>query len=65
MMDYKLNLSEEDYAIAASNDISRSLAYQRYYCGWTAEESITKPKGNSGKLKKYKLKQKQMGWILN
>jgi hypothetical protein len=37
-------LTEEDYAIAANNGISRKRAYQRFYQnGWEKERSITQP----------------------
>ncbi len=51
-MDYELTLSKEQYAIAKQNGISRKLAYNRYYMGWSAEDAITKPKQNRGILKK-------------
>jgi hypothetical protein len=41
-------LTEEDYAIAASNGISRKRAYQRFYDnGWEKECAITRRIGAS------------------
>lgn len=49
----KLYLDEGDYAIAEKNGINRKNASQRFYqYGWTVEDAINKPKGNSGILKK-------------
>jgi hypothetical protein len=45
LMEY---LTEEDYAVAAANGISRKRAYQRFYeNGWEKERAITQKIGAS------------------
>lgn len=44
-------LTDEHYAIAENNGLSKKLVQNRYYAGWDIERAITTPKGNQGYLK--------------
>lgn len=59
--EHDLHLTENDYAIAKSNGISRILAYRRYSNGWTAEDAVMKPKGNTGRYKRLQRQAKENG----
>lgn len=48
-------LTEEDYAIAASNGIRRKRAYNRFYQnGWDSERTITLPIEKISRWDRYK-----------
>lgn len=55
-------LTEEDYAIAEKNGISRKRAYQRFYQnGWEKERSITQPIRKGTLWKNYREKCESIG----
>jgi hypothetical protein len=56
-------LTEEDFAIAAQNGVSRNRAHMRYYVdGWSKERALTEPvKKHVGLWKNYKAKCAEIG----
>lgn len=44
-------LTDEHYAIAKKNGLSKTLVQKRHYIGWDIERAITEPKNNQGYLK--------------
>jgi hypothetical protein len=56
-------LSEEDFAAAIQNGVSRNRAHMRYYvAGWSKERAITEPiKKHQGLWKNYKTRCAEIG----